>query len=277
MSTIFKINSDPTIFRGKKINTGFLDIAETLTSFNLKDKDLQSIKYKNEIQYAYYKNFFPKLDEKWWSSLPKSSFLNSSICSTINAKMKEMKSKHRDGFNRLVQFKGQALGPGEVLMYVLHDKVYLAGGSEGGDVRIGSNKYEVKAVDLTGDKNEVYGFTLGSTIPDTEIITALLKLKKEVGKSGSSIPAKEGTIGRGDIKNMEEVYPDQIRNITKRYGELARKYYFSKYKMLFLNAASKNASKSNYGEIISFKDVQANDVRIEAYSMNQIKPFIKIK
>jgi hypothetical protein len=249
----------------RKLNKSFLNHAQKVSSFNLKDKDFEDLEYKHEIQFLYGQHFFPKFD--WHKALTTNSITKTDI-RKINALVNALRIENPQGYKNLVGFKGQALGPGEVLLYLLHDKIVLAGGTQGGDCRIGSNIYEVKGAEVLASTGEYFGFTLGGTLPLTGLANKILALKEQTGANFS----KKGEVGRKDIAHMYNVAPDLMKDIDKEYGQIAYDNYFKKYNMLFLD---NRKNKSTYGQILSVKKVKPEDVRIDAFTAQNFKLFVK--
>lgn len=249
----------------RNLNKSFLNYAQRISSFNVKDKDFATNEYKEEIQFLYGQHFFPKFD--WYQTLNTNAISTTDV-KKINALAAKMYSENPSGYRNLVGFKGQALGPGEVLLYLLHDKIVLAGGTQGGDCRIGSNIYEVKAADVLASTGEYYGFTLGGTLPLTGIANKLLALKEATGANF----AKKGEVGRKDIAYMYEKNPAAMKAIDEEYGQIAYDNYFKKYSMLFID---NRKNKNTYGHILSVKNVKPKDVRIDAFTAQNFKLFVK--
>ena len=84
------------------------------------------------------------------------------------------------------------------------------------------------------------------------------------------------TVTRKEIEALTKQRPEEMRNIQKEFGELTRKYYFSKYKIMFMRSQKSDVNKPDYGHILDIKDVQANEVRIDTYTRNSLKVFIKV-
>lgn len=249
----------------RKLNKSFLNHAQKVSNFNLKDKDFGTAEFKHEIQFLYGQHFFPKFD--WYQTLSTNS-LSSTDVRKINSLATKMRLENPSGYFNLVGFKAQALGPGEVLLFLLHDKIVLAGGTQGGDCRINSNIYEVKAAEVLASTGEYFGFTLGGTLPLTGIANKLLALKESTGANF----AKKGEVGRKDIAYMYEKNPGAMRAIDEEYGQIAYDNYFKKYSMLFID---NRKNKNTYGHILSVKNVKAKDVRIDSFTAQNFKLFVK--
>ena len=269
------------IFRGSKLDPTFIARAKIQVSFNVEDADLTTLRYKKELQYLYEQKFFSGFFDK--NKPLTGNRVDVAAFNRLATKLKNSNgTKSQEGYKNLVQFTGQFLGPGEVLLYVLHDNLKLAGGSTGGDARIdfqknnavvGQNIYEIKGAKIRQMSQEYDGFSLGSTVPMDGISARLLNLKEELGISMSSA---NQTVTRKEIEALTKQRPEEMRNIQKEFGELTRKYYFSKYKIMFMRSQKSDVNKPDYGHILDIKDVQANEVRIDTYTRNSLKVFIKV-
>ena len=106
---------------------------------------LNSLKYKFEIQELYMRKYIKLNGKNIFERALKQNQFGLSEAKAYNNLVREIKSVLPiDQYKEIVQNKFESFGPGEVLIYLLHDKVHLAGGTEDGDVRIGTKKYEVK-------------------------------------------------------------------------------------------------------------------------------------
>ena len=249
----------------RNLDKAFLNHAQKVTRFNLKDTDFETIKYKEEIQFLYGQHFFPKFD--WYQTLNTTSITSKEV-HKINGLASKMYSENLSGYKSLVGFRGQALGPGEVLLYLLHDKIVLAGGTQSGDCRIGSNVYEVKAANVMASTGEYYGFTLGGTLPLTGLANKILSLKEATGSNFS----RKGEVGRGDISYMYKQAPEEMKAIDEEYANLAYNNYFKKYNMIFID---NRTNRNTFGHILSVKNVKPKDVRIESFTAQNFKLFVK--
>lgn len=177
----------------------------------------------------------------------------------INEKIEKLKTEiGKRNFEFLFKTVYKGMGPGEVLLYLILDKITLAGGSKSGDIKLNNKIYEIKA----GKPSEarpwartgIYGdFTMGKTKVD-DIIIELKDLAKKYGL--------------GDIRTTFSI-PDKIREKSKmlrdnKFAEIEKKYqervseYMKEHPVLILE---NNASKGKYGEILLMVN-DASRVRI---------------
>ena len=250
----------------KNLNHNFLHRAQKISRFNVSDKDFQSTDLKSELQFLYASHIFPAFD---WTKTLKGNTLNSSNVSELNRLIQKLRNESLTGFNELFKFKADSFGPGEVLIYILHDKVYLAGSGESGDIRIGTTKIELKACDKKVGTNQYYGFYLGGSFDTSDIVSRLFALKKKVGTTASA----SHEVGRTDIINMYAAESETMKKIEEDYAKIAYDNYFSKYPMMFI--ANKKIGSKQMGDILEIKNVKPKDVAIEALTSQKIKPFIK--
>ena len=247
----------------KNLNHPFLHRAQKISSFNVTDKDFESLALKAELQFLYASHIFPEFD---WDKTLKSNTLN---VAELNKLISKLRTANRTGFDELFKFKASSFGPGEVLIYILHDKVHLAGGNESGDIRINGKKIELKACEKKMGTNQYFGFYLGGAFDTSDIVSRLLALKKQVGTTSSA--AHE--VGVKDIENMYKAEPEIMRKIDEDFAQISYKNYFSKYPMMFI--ANKKSSTTMMGDIYGMKNVKPEDVSIYQMTSQKIKPFIK--
>ena len=250
-------------FNLKELNHDFLHRAQKISSFNVADKDFESLNFKNELQFLYASHIFMDFD---WTKTLKGNTIN---VRELNRLIKKLRQEDRIKFNELLKFTGQSFGPGEVLIYLLHDKVHLAGGKESGDIRVGNQQIELKACEKKVSTQQYFGFYLGGTFDVSDIVSRLLALKKKVGTNG----AKAGEVGRIDIANMHKAEPDAMKKIEEDFADISYKHYFSHHPIMFM--ASKNGAGAEAGDIFDLKQVKPKDVTIDALTSQKIKPFIK--
>ena len=248
------------------LDNAFINRATRLTSFNLKSSDFTSTKYKLEIQTLYQQHMFPSFDP--------SMALDSITAAEYNGLVGRLKSDSALQYRKLHNLKMSGIGPGEIVMYLLTKKGYLRGGSGPGvDLYDGpNNSYEIKAAkwkSKTTDRNSVFDFKLGGNLSGmSDIVVSLQTLANELDLTGirgvSSIPESM-------MKNMKE--NDKYKEIEGRYQKLALKY-FGGHRTIFLQTES---NQKDFGEILAIKDVKAEDITMERYTSNVIKPIVKIR
>ena len=104
----------------QNLNKDFINKAQRITSFNVKDKDFTDLTYKEEMQFLYSSHFFKNFD---FNKALNTGALGVTQIKQINSLCVLLKRDNPTGYKDLVAFTGQALGPGEVLLYLLHDKL----------------------------------------------------------------------------------------------------------------------------------------------------------
>jgi len=243
----------------------------------LKDKDYTTIKYKFEIQDMYATQYGSKGYGGPFSHIFVKALKNSTFGKTdvtkMNILISELKKTNRVAFETIVQSKGEDLGPGEVLLFLLHDKVHLAGGSEGGDVRIGSKKYEVKGCTYKQKTSQLDGFFLGSTVGDKAILQKISELAKSKGITKSST-----AITRTEVEKLRTKHAEEYLPLEKEYADITIRDYFSKYGFIFIG--TKGITGQRYGKIVQFfpkNGITADMISLDGYSRNAAKPFIKVR
>jgi len=185
----------------------------------------------------------------------------------INTIADRLKSFNPTVYRNIVEFKAQKLGPGEVLIYLIHDKVHLAGGTESGDVRIGSSMYEVKAAKLhrpgesgnTHSSNIATNFTFGSGIErkTDPIVDKMVKLKNRkdvkagISKQSFRKTASTTNIGTNELNYMRTNFASDFMPLEEEYAKLAANALKAENQKLIL--INNNENSSRYGQIVDIK------------------------
>lgn len=241
------------------LNFEFIRKAEKVVSFNLVERDFMSTKYKKEIRYLYIKNFFPNFDTTLFTKQVNIDKLNKAI----DALKREDLNKFRD----LVGFTPRGIGPGEVMLYLLIDDAYLGGSSSAGvDIMVGTQKFEVKAAEISKNKT-AYNFKLGGTVPLADIIVKLNDLGDKFNFDVSRTTITGTTLDRMRAQIGAEY--DKIENL---YKEVAYNNYFKDHEVIFIN----NNNSSQFGRVEAIKQVQKADITIERVTSGTIKPRVKL-
>jgi len=175
----------------------------------------------------------------------------------INTIADRLKSFNPTVYRNIVEFKAQKLGPGEVLIYLIHDKVHLAGGTESGDVRIGSSMYEVKAAKLhrpgesgnTHSSNIATNFTFGSGIErkTDPIVKKIVELKNRedvkagIDKQSFRKTASTTNIGTNELNYMRTNFASDFIPLEEEYAKEAAAALKAENQKLILINNNKNS------------------------------------
>jgi hypothetical protein len=246
---------------GKELNLDFLRKAERVTSFNIVTKDFESLVYKKEIQHLFNKHFFPDFDlSKTIDRVDKNA---------LNKLIAQLKTEDSRMFSKLHNYSLKGVGPGEATLFFLINNARLGGGSSAKvDLVVGSEKYEVKAVQVSRD-NFAYDFKLGGTVRLDDITQSLVNLLDKNNASGSKTEIKKTVIN--SLREKRETAPE-FNAIEDQYRARAYKY-FKDHKVIFIN----NSRSSKQGNIESVMNVKEKDISIERVTSGTIKPMIKLK
>ena len=243
----------------------------------LRDNDFTNLTYKFEIQDMFATQYGSSAYGKPFRNILLKALTNDSFGTTDVGKMNrligELKTVNKVAFETIVQSKFESLGPGEVLLFLLHDKVYLAGGSEGGDVRIGSKKYEVKGCTFRQKTNQLDGFFLGSTVGDKAVLQKISKLAVD-----KKITTSTTSITRTQVDELRKNHAEEYLPLEKEYADITVRDYFSKYGFIFIG--TRGISGGKYGKIVQFfpkNEIKADMISLDGYSRNAAKPFIKVR
>lgn len=238
----------------------FIKRAEKVTSFNLTTKDFQSLSYKKEIQHLFNKHFFPEFD------------LNKTVdkinMSSINSLIGELKREQGGRMlANLHNYNLKGVGPGEATLFFLCNNAHLGGGSSAGvDIIAGSDKYEVKAVKVSTSRT-ASDFKLGGTVPLSDILVRLDKLRTETGVGGSKTE-----ISGERMAAMQKKAPFEYKEIELEFAKIAYENYFRNHEIIFIN----NATGPRLGYIEAIKQIEKEDIMIERVTSGTVKPKVKL-
>lgn len=234
----------------------FIQRAMKVTSFNFLAKDFESLDYKKEIQYLFSTHFFPKVDIK---------FQDTVNAGKLNAEILKLKRASKANFEYLHKYNLKGIGPGEVVLYFLLNKGHLGGGASAGvDLVVGQKKYEIKAVDLSGNGKQVFNFKTGGTFNTSDLIARALKMKSDVNGSGEGV-------SKGVINKIKEQMPAEWKKLENDYKKRVYDNYFKSHEIIFMNNKT-----AKIGEIIAVKNVTMKDIEFERVTSGVIKPRINI-
>ncbi len=250
---------------------------------NIRDKDY--IQHAYSIVYQQFHNYFE-------NGLRMDSF-GMQQCRDLNKNIVAMKKDNK--FLEIFQQTYRDLGPGEVLMYLLHDKIHLAGGTQGGDLRIGTKKIELKAAKIKQNPKSVkgplfYSFMMGQndmsdTVTNLKRLIEAAKLKFE----GTSIKTSTIDFLRNNFKGNQgnDAGGKPILGfdeLEKLFQKQAHEQYFKKYQFMFVGQkpGQKDGEESNvnrnFGRIIGYiEQVKPKDIFIENFSRGDLKPMVRGK
>lgn len=238
----------------------FVKRAERVTSFNLTTRDFQTLKYKKEIQHLFNKHFFPDFDL--------SKTVDKIDMTRINNLIGELK-KEQGGkmLASLHSYNLKGVGPGEATLFFLCNTAHLGGGSSAGvDIVAGSDKYEVKAVKVSANRI-ASDFKLGGTVPLSDILVRLDKLREKTGVGGSKTE-----ISGERMAAMQRKAEFEYNEIERDFAKIAYNNYFRSHEIIFIN----NASGPRLGYIEAIKQVELKDIMIERVTSGTVKPKVKL-
>ena len=256
------------------LDLDFIKRASTSNTFKLDAKDFQSLKYKNEIRFLISKRWFPDLQ---MSDL----FLSAIDFNSLNTALNTIHGANKSGFLELLQEEPKGMGPGEVLLYFLLDNAHLGGGNSAGiDIIDNGTPYEIKAVKRKSD-GTLYNFKLGGTVPISNILNKIMKLKEELLKFYPKIKEGEATgINNKHLAGFEDrKFLKHIKTLgllpwdalLMEFQDVAYNGYFKAHPIIFVG--SKAASKDEIGRIYNILDVQQKQIGMSVTS-GTIKPHV---
>jgi len=250
----------------KDLDMSFIDrvLGLKLVELNFGVDDFFNLKYKREIRDIINRYLFSMDDFDGYIS--SSDFTATDIQSSIN----KLKHRNKKAYTKLFEMLNVGrggFGKGEVLMYYLVDDATLSGHGRPYDLSVGSDKYEVKAIKTDSKGEFVKDFMFGGTINVLRVITNLFDLAEELNielKDKTSIPTSV-------INTMRKSSPEKFNLIENEYRKIVASYFAEKQTIFFTSNENKV-----YGDILAITDVDPNNIFIERYTSNALKPFIKL-
>lgn len=249
-----------------ELDNDFIRRATRVTSFNLTANDFTSNKYKKEIQHLYAAHMFGSFDpDKAVANMDKAKY---------NALVKLLKKDSASQYDKLHNLSLKGVGPAEAVLFLLTQNGHLGGGSSAGiDLVNGSEKFEVKAVrwKSKSTKDYVSDFKLGGNIPGMSQLEVDIQ---EACYAAGVTPSKGAPeISGSKFAELQKKNPGAYEELRQRYKELAYKHYFKGHKVIFILNDSRD---TQYGEIISIKEVKPEDIEMERFTSKSIKPLVKV-
>ena len=245
------------------------------TSFTLVTKDFQSLEYKRVIIDLYCQDVFNTFNCNQFT-FDANSFEKNDI-GMYNKAVKELKKANNFGFSKVVKESiGGArtgFGPGEVLSYIIVRNLTLAGSRESGDLRLGSNQFELKGGKFNQKQGGYHDFDFGGTVDLTDVKKDLAKLSNESGFKVTTrdIPSKV-------ITSLKETKSKELEPILDKFRQLALDKYFKLHPVIIMNNNSKD---NNFGEFITKVEIRSlADARkkLSIYRVKEdtVEPLVKV-
>jgi len=254
-----------------RLNNEFIARATKVVSFNLKAEDFV-LKNKAEIQHLYATYIFKGFDLNRYTV---NGSLSSANVSKINTAIDRLKTIDRYAFDSLYDFQPKGVGPGEALLYFLHNEVTLGGGTSAGvDAKIGGSSYEIKGVQLTGDGREMYGFRLGGTVDVSKEVNELLKYSRLLGHVTKGYGKAE--VNATQLKEIRSAYSKEYKSIIDSYSKKAYTYLAKNPVIYFKNNRSAGKLTRDSGGIITVKKPLQRDVTINVVTQGGITPRVLV-
>jgi hypothetical protein len=243
-----------------------------LKTFSITSKDLQTTRYKKEIQFVVRSTWFPNFD------------LDNTISSTKfnkdshNKLLQMLKNESKVNAGNLIHYSMSGIGPGEFMFYFMYDELSVGGGaSKGVDLKLGSNTAELKSIMVSKTakgripRGWINGFFMGGAVDTSALANKIHKEMQAQGiEKGGSGTGLEYAGSKLDL--LKQKSPQKYSQFEREFGQLA-KTYFAKETVVFINNNSRDAS---YGEILHVGPVDSKDVRMDVITQSKIKPMVKI-
>ena len=259
------------------LDVDFLNRAQRVTSFNLRTSDFESTQYKGEIQHLFHRTFFPNFNLA-------NTLKGQPTVAKLNRLIGQLKRESFINYNRLHFYNLKGVGPGEATLYFLLDDAHLGGGGSAGvDLVVSGTNYEVKACLVSRD-GALSGFKLGGTAPVGNLVSELVKYKKELGLKTQGKGENEVSISQ--MAAIKNAYPSQYAKMEAEYGRIAGRY-FGDVPVIFMNNNSSNkidpedtAQKTRQlsttaGGVVAIRRVRSSHIKMQVASQGTLKPVIK--
>ena len=232
-----------------------------ITQLNLSAKDFESLENKAEIQYLITTTYFPEFD---WKKLNMKGF----DTKKLNDMVAELRSQSM--FSKFYAWTPRGVGPGEVMFYYLVNDAKLAGGKEGGDLRIGNNTYEIKSATISWAQKAASGFRLGGTFKMPGLMKDVFDLLEKTPEAVKLGKEKSG-INKKQMAVLLKKYPREMKKIMDEWKRTVHSKYFSKYDFIFTD----NTSKTRKGEIAYAGPINPNMIDTDSVTQGEFKPIIR--
>ena len=233
----------------RELDLDFISSAEKCSSFNLSSSHFTSLERKEEIQHLIGKLWFPEFND----------FLEGNIeINSLNKRINTLKSMSSANFKQLFEYNIKGVGPGEALLFFIHNDVYLGGGSSAGiDAIVNGKPYEIKAVKLSKD-GWLYDFKLGGTVNLTDVMADLKNLAG----------AKTNEIKGSWMAELARDHAKEYNDIQEKFRNEAFEY-FKDHEFIFFN-------NNGSGEVVYIGRIARDQIFMERVTSGTLKPLGKV-
>lgn len=228
------------------------------TTFKIPVDQFKKLDYKREIQELYSIQYFPRY--KLRNQLRMTA-------SDLNSQIAILRNQNRQGFLELFREQPEGVGPGEVLLYYIHPKATLQGGSASGNVIIAgvTRPFECKAVPVReSDGMWATDVDLGNTVDSATTITAIRALAKQ---HGITLMGERTT----EITNLRKIDPKQFDIIENSFRDIAIEH-FNKFSGLIVF----RTDPARYGDVAAVKKITKDDIFINRITRGHVRVNLKL-
>lgn len=215
----------------------------------------RGLDYKEAIQELYCEVFFP--------SLTPNDLLNTADERSLNVLIDVMKSRHRQYFDFVFNYKPNGIGPGEVMLYFLTNNSKLAG-FKTGDLVINDTTYEVKVPKIVSRNGKMVAndVRLASIKNLDNVYYKLLTLQRKYNLR---------TLEKSQLDILRQKDPS-MANIESDFQKGVEEYFSNKY-AIFLYGGDAGGKR---GSVAAVKKVKANEVSLLRVTAREFKADIEL-
>ena len=296
MSHHIKVNVD-------KLDNSFLAKARRVTSFNLNTADFQSTDHKTEIQYLYATSILNKNKGTYFKDTIDSNDIDIAQTNDIINAMKKS-SNFEAVYRESIGINASAFGPGELMFYLIYDKVTLAGATMSGDIQGLKSPYELKSADYDISRKSYKNINFGTDVKAgfDDVAKDLVSLAKDLNvkniertkmnrgalqiledtetkrfEKEKSTATVIPTFAAGDfLKRLNE---NRYRIILDKFAKVAKEKYISNHAMVILNNKKGSSDYATIKGIIPSNtslDKLKKMLSIDVVTSGTMKPFINL-
>lgn len=226
---------------------------------SIKIEDLRSTKAKDKIR---------KKLERILDGVQTFASIHNCTTNDINASIVAMSNNDKLLYNQLFRiYSGRGIGPGEFILYLLIDDLFLTPSNSTHDASSRGSKVEIKAGRYHQARRGVYDFKVGGSSNLVNIYNTVANDIYNIAKS-EKVNTKE--LSTRHIEVLKKKEPALYEEARSMYAEAAASYFREKTVVVF-GREGKDEGKC----LLIARDIKSKDIDIYAVTRGFVKPFIK--